>query len=281
MSAGGERHWSKDGGSSDASRVSDGGGLSVLSINLWHDWPRHRRWRERLESVARLVEDQGADVVLLQEVARTRRVAADQWLAERLGLHAAYQRANGDIARIGFEEGVAVLSRFPLGPGQGRRLSAGRNPLVRRVALAAHVQAPDGPVLAVSAHLGLLAAHNAGQIAALRAWVASVSGGEVAVVGGDFNAPEHRREIAHTRHQWTDTFRQRHPAGPAPTHHRRRPWQRQVLARRLDYVFVQQPPGIRWLVTDADHLDAPDGPHSDHRAVLARLRPVVRPGEVQ
>lgn len=246
-------------------------GLTVLSVNLWHDWPRHRRHRQRLESVARLVEEEAADLVLLQEVARTRRVAADAWLADRLGLHAVYQRANGDLRTIGFEEGVAVLSRFPLGSGEGRRLSTGRNPFVRRVALAVDVQTPAGPVLAVSAHLGLLAAHNARQVAALRRWVASVSGGEVAVVGGDFNAPEHRREIVRTRREWLDTFRHRHPTGPAPTHHRRTRWRRRVLARRLDYVFLQQPPSGRWQVTDAHHLDAPGGPHSDHRAVLARL----------
>jgi endonuclease/exonuclease/phosphatase family metal-dependent hydrolase len=252
--------------------------LTVLSINLWHDWPRHRRWRQRLESVALLVEHESADLVLLQEVARTRRLAADRWLADRLGMHDSYQRANGDRARIGFEEGVAVLSRFPLGPAHGRRLSAGRNPFVRRVALAVPVQAPTGPVLAVSAHLGLLAAHNARQVEALRAWVASVSGGEVAVVGGDFNAPEHRRSIAHTTSVWTDTFRHRHPTGPAPTHRRRRPWQQTVLTRRLDYVFVAQPPDRHWLVTDAHHLDAPGGPASDHLAVLARLRPVGTDG---
>ena len=252
-------------------------GLTVLSINLWHDWPRHRRHEERLESVARLVQAEAADFVLLQEVARTRHVVADAWLADRLGMHAAYQRANGDRRAIGFEEGVAVLSRHPLGNTRAHRLSTGRHPFVRRVALAADVRTPTGPVLAVSAHLGLLAGPNGRQLAELRRWVASICGGSVAVVGGDFNAPEHRRELARTRQEWLDTFRHRHPTGPAPTHLRRTRVRRALLARRLDYVFVQQPSGGPWQVTDARHVDAPDGPHSDHRAVLAHLRPATAP----
>jgi len=44
-----------------------------------------------------------------------------------------------------------------------------------------------------------------------------------------------------------------------------------LLHQRLDYVFVQQPATAHWRVLDSGHLDAPGGPHSDHRAVLTRL----------
>lgn len=247
-------------------------GLTVISANLWHDWPRHTRLRERLESFARLVEDQDTDIVLLQEVIRTPSFRADAWLAERLGLAMAYARANGDSDMIGFEEGPAILSRFPLGDVHLRQLSHGRNPLARRMALAAQVQSPYGPLLVVSVHLGLLPGHNAGQIRRLRAWVSGLSGGEVAVVGGDFNAPEHRPEIAQTQATWTDSFRRANPQGVAVTHARRRALGG-LLRRRLDYIFVKQPGMAHWLVTESGHLETPVEPHSDHWAVLARLLP--------
>jgi endonuclease/exonuclease/phosphatase family metal-dependent hydrolase len=250
----------------------DVGVLTVLSANLWHDWPRHQRWPERLEAFAQLAETVDADVILLQEVARTPALQADLWLAERLGLAVAFARANGDVEAIGFEEGPAVLSRFRLGDVHVRQLSHGHNPLARRVAIAAPVATRFGRLLVVSVHLGLIQRHNAGQIRRLRSWVTDVSGGDAAVIGGDFNAPEHRYEITETRREWTDTFRDAHPDADAVTHIRALPGGG-LLHRRLDYVFVQQPASAHWQVLECRHLDAPGGPHSDHRAVLARLAP--------
>lgn len=247
--------------------------FTVLSANVWHDWPHQRRWSQRLEAVARLAEAEDVDLLLLQEMARTSALTADVWLSERLGMALAYARANGDVNAIGFEEGPAILSRHPLLEIHLAQLSRGHNPLVRRVALGADVQTPHGTVLGVSAHLGLLHQHNARQIRALRTWVAHVSGGRAAVVGGDFNAPESRAEIVETQRTWTDTFRTAHPYANAATHASTTPWGRWRPPRRLDYIFVQQPHVTRWRVSDAHHVDAPGGPHSDHRAVLARLLP--------
>ncbi len=252
--------------------------LTVLCANLWHDWPRHSRLAERLEAFARLVETVDADILLLQEVARTKTLRADTWLAQRLGLAMASARANGDAAEFGFEEGPAILSRFPIGGVQSRRLSHGANPIVRRVALAAHVETAHGRLLLVSAHLGLVQRHNAGQIRRLRSWVNGMARGDAAVIGGDFNAPEHMPEITRTGREWTDTFRDAHPHADATTHSRSRPFSR-VLHRRLDYVYVQQPATAGpWHVLACRHLDAPGGPHSDHRAVLVRLSPSAPPG---
>jgi endonuclease/exonuclease/phosphatase family metal-dependent hydrolase len=220
-----------------------------------------------------MVEAEGVDIVLLQEVARTSGLHADRWLADRLGYSLAFARTNGSVAAIGFEEGLAILSRFPLGAVRLRQLSEGINPLVRRVALAAEVQAPVGPILAVSTHLALPPRHNARQVRALRSWVAEVADGTVAVIGGDFNAREDDAEMALTRAAWVDAFRAVHPHASTGTHASARVWGRWRGSRVLDYVFVQQPEGTPWVVTDAGHVDAPEGPHSDHRAVLARLEP--------
>ena len=251
--------------------------LTVLCANLWHDWPRYQRWPDRVASFARLAESVDADVLLLQEVARTPALAADRWLADRLGFALASTRANGDLEAIGFEEGPAILSRFAIGDVHLRQLTHGHNPIVRRVALAACLETPFGPLHVVSAHLGLLQRHNADQIRRLRAWVTDVSGGAAVVVGGDFNATEHRAEMVETRRTWTDTYRHLHPHGTVATHTRRTRDRRGWLHRRLDYVFLQQPERARWVVLECAHVDAPGGPHSDHRAVLVRIAPPATP----
>ena len=114
---------------------------------------------------------------------------------------------------------------------------------------------------------------NPHQIRGLRAWVSQIRDDEVAIVGGDFNATEARLEITRTAGTWVDTFRGVHPDADGSTYVSGAPWHRWSPARRLDYVFLQQPASGHWRVVDAAHLDAPGGPHSDHRAVLARVLP--------
>jgi exonuclease III len=48
-----------------------------------------------------MVESEAADIVLLQEVARTTKLKVDEWLAERLGMGYVYARANGHEPGIG------------------------------------------------------------------------------------------------------------------------------------------------------------------------------------
>ncbi len=165
------------------------GMITVMSANLWHDWPRYRRLPERLHAFAQLVEAEQIDILLVQEVANTHDLHSGEWLANRLGMAYIYSRANGHAA-IGFEEGLAVLSRFPLRSPQIRQLSSSRNPFVRRLAVGATVDTPCGELSAFSVHLGLIPRDNAEQHAQLRKLVNGNASGVPVVVGGDFNAAE-------------------------------------------------------------------------------------------
>ncbi|MGE5377151.1 MAG: endonuclease/exonuclease/phosphatase family protein [Bacteroidota bacterium] len=249
------------------------GVLTVLSANLWHDYPRFRELERRLASFADLIDSQQVDLLLLQEVARTPFLQADEWLGKRLGMAYVYSRANGS-KKLGFEEGLAVFSRFPL-----KRLphirQMGRNatPFSRRLALGVEVDTPCGEMLAFSTHLALTRRQNALQVRELHAWVEQLTAGRSAVIAGDFNAPEHTHQIQHARSIWTDTFREIQKHGQAATHEIRWPWGGVFLGHRLDYIFLQ-PGSPPWQVVDVQHVDAKDGPHSDHRAVLARLSPL-------
>jgi hypothetical protein len=88
--------------------------VAILTANLWHDWPRRRRFRERLECFVELVQKEAVDILLLQELARIKDFKTDEWLADQLGMAYVYSRANGHVSEIGFEEGLAVFSRFPI-----------------------------------------------------------------------------------------------------------------------------------------------------------------------
>ncbi len=252
--------------------VGDCEAITILSANLWHDWPRHRGLSERLETFASIVENERADILLLQEVMRTSRLRADELLADRLDMNCVYSRANGHERAIGFEEGLAILSRFPLVTPQLRQLGSTAAPLVNRLALGATLETPCGDMSAFSVHLSLFHKRNASQLSQLRAWVGAVSGQHPAIIGGDFNAHEKTRQISEARSGWLDTFRHINPFGDGATHEVRWPWGSALRRVRLDYIFFQ--PGARsWKVLDARHVQPEGRLRSDHRAVYARLAP--------
>ncbi len=247
--------------------------LTIISANLWHDFPQHRRIMERLEAFARLVEEYQADVLLLQEVARTADVWVDQWLAKRLGMAYVYSRANGHLEGIGFEEGLAIFSRYPLSQPVLRQLSPGKNRFSRRLALGSQINSPCGSLLAFSVHLGLTGKQNSAQAARLSDWVGEIAKGMTALVGGDFNANEHSNQIRKIQQKWLDTFRHLNPFTDATTHELRWPWGTPFRRDRLDYIFLKARKN-HWQLLDARHLETLGQSHSDHRAVLLRLAPV-------
>lgn len=248
-------------------------GLTVISANLWHDWPKYRRSLERLEAFARLVEEHRADVLLLQEVARTKNFWTDQWLSQRLGMAYVYSRANGHLGGIGFEEGLAVFSRYPLGQPVLRQLSPAENRFSRRLALGTQVKSPCGDLLAFSVHLGLVSRQNSEQTVKLSNWVQDISRGMTVLVGGDFNAGERSQQIKRLQQKWLDTFRQLNPFADGTTHELRWPWGRPFRRDRLDYIFLKAREN-NWNVMEARHLESVGELHSDHLAVLLKLAPV-------
>jgi endonuclease/exonuclease/phosphatase family metal-dependent hydrolase len=250
-----------------AQAQNPGQSITVISANLCHDWPWRRQHRERLEAFAQLAETEQANLLLLQEVARTNEFHADEWLGQRLGMSHLYARANGHADAIGFEEGLAVLSRFPLRNPRLRAWSSRTNPFVRRLALGVTLNLGYGDFMASSVHLGLAPWRNSAQARDLWRWVKQEAGGAPAIVGGDFNAPEHSPQIVHAQRIWLDTFRQQHPAVKAATHELRWPWGQSFHRRRLDYVFIH-PGNHAWQVVAAEHL-----------AVLAQLRPRLHPSQ--
>ena len=245
--------------------------ITVLSANLWHDWPRHRLLKERLQGFVRLAEQNNADVVLLQEVSRTPHVQSDQYIAQELGMAWVYSRANGHEA-IGFEEGLAVFSRFPLEKPLLHQLGTSTNPFVRRLVLGVSVTTPCGDLLVFSTHLSILPRQNRNQQAHLRSWISQLAGDQTAVIAGDFNAHETTPQIRQTQLRWQDTYRSLHPDSDGTTHLLHWPWGNVLRRKRLDYIFLHDQRS-NWRIDEARHVFCPKAPLSDHYAVLTRLTP--------
>ena len=245
--------------------------LQVMTLNLWHDWPLHRRLDARLEQVATTIRREGADVVCLQEVPD----ASDfpqtaRRLADRLGMAYAYGRANGDRANFGFEEGVAILSRYPLQSPQVVEVQPRVSPFVRRVVLRTFVQTPAGQVAVYCTHLTTLPWRNPFQVDWLYQFVAHDARGRTAIVAGDFNAASDSSQIQMLAGHWLDTFRVANPRDNGYTYTLALPVIGTLLRHRIDYVFLVPGRSGGRVVTSRRLFADGDGP-SDHLGVLTTL----------
>jgi endonuclease/exonuclease/phosphatase family metal-dependent hydrolase len=221
-----------------------------------------------------------ADVVLLQEVPWTRgtgNVAVR--LAKQLDYNYLYYRANGNKNLIFFEEGEAILSRFPLNDVVFTELLPQAGFFESRVTLGAKAVTPLGGVNFFVAHLTDKDPKvNKGQAKALRSFVEAHSTG-LTVVAGDFNALEDSPQLMDLSGDWIDTYRVAHPgdqgltcciddlkAGPSET-----------LEERIDYIFLVHSNGR---LISAQHaffhpFEVGDGWQwaSDHTGLMVEIEP--------
>lgn len=165
------------------------GPLRVMSLNMLHGFPRFEGLARRLDLIAGEIRLQDADIVCLQEVPWTLRLGSGaRRLGESTGLNYLYLRANGNRWAIFFEEGEAILSRFPIRDAATVELSPSAGLFEHRVALKATVITPWGDLPVTVTHLtNGEPSINRGQAESLLAFVAQGGGGP-ALVTGDFNA---------------------------------------------------------------------------------------------
>ncbi len=217
------------------------GPLRVMDLNMLHGFPDFKSLPARMELIAQEIRRLDADVVLLEEVPWTIRTGSvARSLSSELGYNYLYYRASGNRTLIFFEEGEAILSRFPLQEPRPTILAPPVDLFERRVALSAIVSTPWGDLTLVVTHLTDKAPQkNLGQARSLLSFVESLPG-DRKVVAGDFNASPDSPQINLLSAAWTDTFHALHPdeagltccvddlsAGPA-----------EPLEKRIDYVFL-------------------------------------------
>lgn len=260
------------------------GPLRVISLNVLHGFPRFRYLEERLNLIAAEIRRLDADVVCLQEVP-WRWGSAARKLAEQTGLHFLYVRANGNRWTLLFEEGEALLSRYPLRDAAFTELQPQAGFFQHRVALQATAATPWGDLRLVSTHLSHDNAEANRAQARMLAALLGPAGSTTAptLVGGDFNALETSTQIQYLVSTggpgWIDAYRQAYPADSGFTccveDLTGEP--NQPLDRRIDYLFVI--PGDRPLVVVDSRLILEHPARlangwlwaSDHLGLLAEL----------
>jgi len=234
----------------------DNGSVRIVSLNVLHDFPRFAYLPQRLDLIAAEIRRLDADIVLLQEVPWTWRVGSSAaYLGRATGLNDGFVRANGSRWALLFEEGEAILSRFPLREVRFTELRPREAPFQHRVAVSAVVDTALGPLRVVSAHLANQnPAVNQAQAASLAQFVAAQPG--PTIIGGDFNAAADSAAIRALQPAWVDSFAAARPDDPgltccvddltAPPE--------EPLEERIDYLFLSPGPASAWRVRASQRL---------------------------
>ncbi len=269
--------------------------LRVVTFNVLHGGPwsgltgRDDHLEARLGLIIAQLRALDPDVVALQEspVSRWRGDVAAR-LAGALGLTHVHARATDNVfgwrplgrlvmGALGFVEGPAILSRFPIVSSTVHQLPHCVHRLDPRVALRADLDTPAGLLRVYSTHtsrddcqtqrLGELALAERGPLPAL--------------VLGDLNTGEGATALAELRARgFVDLFREANPTLPGATARQDVLAPASTVRRRIDYVLLL--PGSRvaaHAVSSRVVLDTPGrrddgGPlwPSDHYGVLAEIR---------
>jgi exodeoxyribonuclease-3 len=228
--------------------------LRVVTWNIWNGGER------RLDAIERMLRDQDADVVALQE-ANDR--SAVETIGAHLGMEVVYGEANSPYA-------VAWLSRLPVTCSENHRL-----PVLEKTLLEIEVEGLQ--LFATHLSAGRTKAHEPHRVAEAKAILEIADDGDVLV--GDFNAvrpndaigtppPEEELDYASRRPielvleaGFADCFRELHPEDRGWTYLSWHPF------ARIDFVFASE----RVEVERCDVLTDADGA-SDHFPLVAEVR---------
>ncbi len=232
-----------------------GGAMRVATYNIKHG--RGMDGSIDLERTAATLATLDADIIALQEVddqaRRSSGVDQAAWLAERLGMHAAY---GAFMDFQGGRYGLAILSRRPIQSHEAWRLPEGNEP---RVALAAQIPTDSGEAItAVAVHFDWVeddgyryeqAGETIRRIEALETpWI----------VFGDFNDVPGSRTMNAFEQMGRNAGKPRDEAATFPS---------DQPTIEIDYIITGPPSA--WMPASATVIAEPLT--SDHRPVLADL----------
>ena len=270
------------------------GALRVVTFNLLHGGPLSGLWGDdhhldaRLDLVVRELGEVDPDIVGLQESSINGRRHVAARLAAQLGLHWAHASATRRISGIGvldrllvwamnFEEGPAVLARWPISETEVFDLPRCVKFYDPRVVLRAAVETPHGRLQVFSTHLS----HDPCQARRLGEIVRAHAGPLPALVMGDFNASASTQWIQDLVREGAliDAYRAANPDAAGPTVWQRPDAPSPTVTRRVDFIFVQPGTALPARVRSSEVVLATPGRlangvtlwPSDHYGVLAEL----------
>ncbi|MGD9724971.1 MAG: endonuclease/exonuclease/phosphatase family protein [Nitrospiraceae bacterium] len=270
--------------------------LRVVTLNVLHDGPTSgflnngTRLEERMELVVSELHRLDPDIVALQEASHSRRHGdVAQKVADALGLHKVFAPATEHIFSVpiidklivgvmGFKEGSAILTRFPITASYVYDLPRCRSRFEPRILLRADLKTPQGPLHVFSTHT---AWGDECQIERVGQIVREYEGPGHSILMGDFNAAETSKVLTILRDEagFVDAFRAANPSELGATVWQRIHAEQQTVSRRVDFIFLTPTEGSRIAVHSSRLiLDQPahfaDGTAlwpSDHYGVFAEV----------
>ncbi len=279
--------------------------LRVLTYNLLHDGPwsgffeNGTHLEERLDMTIQELERLQPDVIALQEASDSRKHGnVPQRIAEALGYQMVFEPATQHISgisfldrlitsTIGFKEGPAILSRYPIVASEVYDLPRCQRRMDPRILLRAEIDAPDGPIQVFSAHT---AKGDDCQLQRVGELARKHRGTGRAILMGDLNTGEQSSVLTEWQKEpgLIDAFRVANPGISGGT-----VWQNihvewPTADRRVDFIFLFHGENGNSPVVRSSRLAfdqpgrLPNGDAlwpSDHRGVVAdiELAPVDRP----
>jgi endonuclease/exonuclease/phosphatase family metal-dependent hydrolase len=239
-----------------ASANSDDGvqPLRVVTYNLLHDGPGSGFFKgstsleDRLELAIRELKILDPDVLAVQEASDSRRHGniAEQ-LARALGLHVVFAPAtehifalrpvnNVIVGLLGFKEGPAILSRFPITASQVYELPRCQSWYDPRILLRAELSTASGPRQILSTHT---ARGDECQMERVGEIVRDHLGDGPSLLMGDFNTPETSKVLSTLRSEagFIDAFRLANPEAQGPTVWQRIEAPQSTVSRRVDFIL--------------------------------------------
>jgi endonuclease/exonuclease/phosphatase family metal-dependent hydrolase len=271
--------------------------LRVITYNLLHDgagsgfFTGETRLEERLEMAIRELKVLDPDIIAVQEASESRTHGnVPERLARALGLHVVFEPATEHIFGLwpfdaivvgimGFKEGSAILSRFPITASQVYDLPRCKKWLEPRIMLHAEVSTPWGVLQVFSAHTGR---GDECQLERVGEVVRDRLGAGPSLLMGDFNTPETSKVLTTLRNEagFIDVFRSANPEANGATVWQRITSPESTVSRRVDFVLLLNGrDSITSVRSSHIVLDRPgqsaDGTTlwpSDHYGVFAELR---------
>ena len=235
--------------------------FKFFTLNIYHGFPLFKNdVKERVDLIAHQLREMSPDFAFLQEVPWRRNIGlVAEYLARKAGYNFVYLRGNGNSRTVSFEEGLAILSRYPLRDPRFTELSPRNGFIENRIALAVIAETSSGPIQLVTAHLPWDETNriNAGQMVSLEAFIQELEP-QPTILAGDFNAREESHQIQKLSEHWVDAFRLIHKQGQGPTCC----LQPENLDKanagqyfdRVDYVFLKDNGNDQWVTREASRI---------------------------
>lgn len=271
--------------------------LRVLTYNLLHDgagsgfFESGTHLQERLEITIQELKRLQPDIIALQEASVSRRHGnVPQQIADALGYQMVFEPATQHIfgigfldrlitSVIGFKEGLAILSRYPIIASEIYDLPRCQQRLDPRILLRAEIKAADGSIQVFSAHTSK---GDDCQLQRVGELVREHRGTGRAILMGDLNTGEQSPVLIGWLKDpgFVDVFRVANPGVSGGTVWQNIDVEWPTADRRVDFIFLLNGEAGTSPVVHSSHLAFDQPGHlpngdalwpSDHRGVLADI----------